>query len=1331
MQSKIGSEDYMGKVTISKKDYEYSIWDGKEKLNDFLIAMDTETTVVDTPGVLPEIVLTTASDGKKHVIIENHLLGDFLLLHKNARFVFYNIAFDFWVIDKFLPNCRVLWDAADANRLHDYMLLDMLFRLALDDSFPAPRNLGITSKIYCNMEIDKTDPYRMIYGTILGKDLRTVEVGFLDYAIKDTIATYFGFLTLFGRAKKLAFSYGINRDVLQKYGLFTEQIQVKAAISLSKITNNGITLNTQLSREMHDGISDTIWSIVNQLDNEYPGLFKREKKKKGDDTPAGFELTDHGVPKTSRKVLAEIFTEVANRVGKSEGLKIEIPKTEKGNITTSMVVWSDYIVLDDFLTKWDIWVEQTKAKQFFKKLSVEKIHPRYNYFVRTGRTSQQDPNCVDKDTEILTDKFGWLRFEDAYNRQDEDFRVLQFNPETKCFSLVKPIGWVKSETSVWLNFKSPGTDMQLTPDHRVLTYNKDRKEYVSTTADELSDRFLIPVAGKYNVEEDDWFPLDKPHTRLLARIIKHFTKCGKYYIWQGGSSTASKMNSFQYIASLCNIKIHFHKSWSHSCVMLHENQLGIFEELCEGQIVPGPWIFKLPKNALDVLCLEFDGAKTSDPWINLIFCLCRKVKYVTGYKNKTYKLARVKRKVTFLKTPEESYCVTVPDSFFLARKNGKPFITGNCQQIKKGKMREIIVPSSGHLLVAIDYSYIELRTLAHVMEKLFKKSVMADVIREGKDPHSWTGGMLIGLEYDEFMGLKKTRPEYYAKWRQNAKACFHEDVEVLTPIGWKRISDILEKDLVAQYTKEGKVEFVHPTGTIKIENKNLYELKSRHFSLRVTDDHNMYCLDWAEKPCTCKPKDFKRKARKTVHAGYMEGAISDEIAIRQAVAIQADGSIAYSQYSFGFKKDRKIERFKELFDNVFFKEVYDEKYGVTRFTIPNDLPYSKYLNSDKTFNTEEILKLDLTSRIAFIEELFYWDGSHKTERAFSFTSVNLDVINTVQAVAATCGYRTVFNEWIPNLSPNLAYSLGITKTETARPSKMSYTLVEENTTVYCISVPSTLLIVKDKGSVQVCHNCNFGLPGGLSAPSLLNYAKNVYHIKDWTIETAKIFRDKICQEVYPELGLYLQEDTMRIMCESLGCSTEDAWSKFEINGERAFGMLNCIKNIIIGKPFKKDGTKYNEAFVERVWQDLLDLCNNPTLVPALQSKAGTLDLLKQMFWTQTRTLTGRVRGRVSFTQNKNTKFQGLAADGAKLALYRFIKEGYRVTNFVHDEIVFELPDLGNCVDRHVVEYLLGVMCEEMAGLTPGIPIAGEYSVDSCWRKDNKNMRLTADRIYIS
>jgi len=55
------------------------------------------------------------------------------------------------------------------------------------------------------------------------------------------------------------------------------------------------------------------------------------------------------------------------------------------------------------------------------------------------------------------------------------------------------------------------------------------------------------------------------------------------------------------------------------------------------------------------------------------------------------------------------------------------------------------------------------------------------------------------------------------------------------------------------------------------------------------------------------------------------------------------------------------------------------------------------------------------------------------------------------------------------------------------------------------------------------------------------------------------------------------------------------------------------------------------------------------------------------------TITGRKRGNTTFCAEKNTPFQGLAADGAKIALYNLDKQGFKIVGFVHDEIISEVP----------------------------------------------------------
>nr|WP_303652741.1 DNA polymerase [Paludisphaera mucosa] len=98
------------------------------------------------------------------------------------------------------------------------------------------------------------------------------------------------------------------------------------------------------------------------------------------------------------------------------------------------------------------------------------------------------------------------------------------------------------------------------------------------------------------------------------------------------------------------------------------------------------------------------------------------------------------------------------------------------------------------------------------------------------------------------------------------------------------------------------------------------------------------------------------------------------------------------------------------------------------------------------------------------------------------------------------------------------------------------------------------------------------------------------------------------------------------------------------------------------------------------------------------------------------TPTGRVRGRVGYSQARNTPFQGLAADGAKLALWALTREGYRVAAFIHDEFVVELPEEGvdHLAEARRIEAILDRAMEEV---TPGIPSACDFALARRWSKD--------------
>jgi hypothetical protein len=132
---------------------------------------------------------------------------------------------------------------------------------------------------------------------------------------------------------------------------------------------------------------------------------------------------------------------------------------------------------------------------------------------------------------------------------------------------------------------------------------------------------------------------------------------------------------------------------------------------------------------------------------------------------------------------------------------------------------------------------------------------------------------------------------------------------------------------------------------------------------------------------------------------------------------------------------------------------------------------------------------------------------------------------------------------------------------------------------------------------------------------------------------------------------------------------------------------------------------------------LAGLNRNPELKEALEKRQPSSELAAKVCHAGVATLTGRIRGRVRYSQARNTPFQGLAADGAGLALFELVKEGFRVVGFVHDEILIELPDEGGYVAEAKVRRVEEIMSRQMERVLVGsIPVGVESKLSRRWTK---------------
>ncbi len=391
-----------GTPQVSNAPIAYDVgWDGRSFQNGIL-AVDTETTSISDDETIPELVLTSASDGDRHLVMVADHVADFVVDHHHHTLIFHNSSFDFWVLHRhFAATGRqdaieAIWAMAAEGRLRDTMLLDQLVALARTGARPVPRDLGTVAAEWAGLRLNKTDPYRTRFGEIRGRPLEQVEPGFLDYAVKDAAATIHSYAGLSRAAEELRQRHAALFDpaLAERYGLLTEVIQVQGAIALAAVTRNGMAvdiprmqqLRTQLESRRDDSVAAVEDSVPDGVAlSDHPGVFQRDHNNTALISPSGS-------PRVNKRRLIAALAAVLAAIGR-QGCPAEIPRTPRsGELSLKAEYWMPVRQHHPFVDHWLQLNELTKLIQFTRQYTSDRVHPRYSVLVRTGRTSCSGPN---------------------------------------------------------------------------------------------------------------------------------------------------------------------------------------------------------------------------------------------------------------------------------------------------------------------------------------------------------------------------------------------------------------------------------------------------------------------------------------------------------------------------------------------------------------------------------------------------------------------------------------------------------------------------------------------------------------------------------------------------------------------------------------------------------------------------------------------------------------------------------------------------------------------------------------------------------------------------
>ena len=369
------------------------------------------------PFEIPRLLFGSFCDGTVSGVLPRAAFLDqvrALLPHADTHLVFHNAPFDLNVLGAADPELWPLfWEALEDGRIHDTQILDVLYRLSNGyfDTLTPPdytackpvrsRSLEELAKVYCEMVLNKDPAVRLGFEQFEG---RVLPEGFREYALQDAVATHGVFMKLY------------DKRVDDK--LWSELIQVRAAVALSSLDRRGLYINRAEANRLRALFERDLPALEVALAQAGLGRFEpmsrtrtRVKLPLGTPIPLlgwrfeGDGLTivrstpykKHVVKETAMaqfhlntKALRETLMELAQEEG------IQYESTPTGQLCLDAEFWAYYTPPQHAgLLAWVQYEKVSKIVGTYLKLysSTDRVFPRWNVMgARSGRMSCSSPN---------------------------------------------------------------------------------------------------------------------------------------------------------------------------------------------------------------------------------------------------------------------------------------------------------------------------------------------------------------------------------------------------------------------------------------------------------------------------------------------------------------------------------------------------------------------------------------------------------------------------------------------------------------------------------------------------------------------------------------------------------------------------------------------------------------------------------------------------------------------------------------------------------------------------------------------------------------------------
>ena len=312
--------------------------------------------------------------------------------------------------------------------------------------------------------------------------------------------------------------------------------------------------------------------------------------------------------------------------------------------------------------------------------------------------------------------------------------------------------------------------------------------------------------------------------------------------------------------------------------------------------------------------------------------------------------------------------------------------------------------------------------------------------------------------------------------------CYDAETEILTNRGWVAFPSLQDEDKVAQWHREGTIDFVKPTEIIRqVYAGPMVSLRNQHIDLLLTPNHRCPVVHRRTgylRIATAEtyPEDYKQ-----LHAGRWAGgprALASPL-VTILCAAQADGAwrpdVKQGAMEWSFTKERKVKRLQEALDELEAPYTYRiQADGRHRFYLsagPLLGLIEDTIGNDKVFRPEWLLSLDRATLDSFVGEINLWDGCSTTDD--QYTSVVKQNTDVVQIALTLSGQRATVNRRDSAIGEKV-YGDAWTIYQSPRDNSMTTNIKKETVqydgTVYCVTVPSSFVVVRRRGRPCVSGN---------------------------------------------------------------------------------------------------------------------------------------------------------------------------------------------------------------------------------------------------------------------